>query len=85
MDGNGRVDNSDQYSITGDQLIKANVSAISGGEDKGVQCGEVLNNGIVVTGEEYMVEPLGMCCALRCICCTRSVLRYASSGHLCVI
>ena len=86
MDANGPLDNSDQHSITGDQLMIANISGISD-EDKAIRCSEVLTNGIVVTGEEYMVEPLGMCCVLRCVCYIRGVLRYASSacGHLCVI
>ena len=60
MDRNGPLDNSDQYSITGDQLVIANIGAIGGGEEKGIQCGEVLSNGIVVKGIEYYVEPLGM-------------------------
>ena len=60
MDKNGPLDNSDQYSITGDQLAIANIGAISGEEDKAIRCSEVLNNGMVVTGEEYMVEPIGM-------------------------
>ena len=78
MDGNGPLNNSDPYSITGDQLMIANVSAISDGEDKAIRCSEVLNNRIVVTGEEYMVEPLGMCCVLRSVCCITSVWRYTS-------
>ena len=60
MDGNGPLDNTDRYSIIGDQLVIANISAISDEEDKAIRCSEVLNNRIVVTGEEYMVEPLGM-------------------------
>ena len=40
----------------------ANVSAISDGKDKAIQCSKVLNNGIVVTGVNYHVEPLGMYC-----------------------
>ena len=60
MDENGPVVNSDQYSITGDQLVIANVSAISDEKDKAIQCCEVLSNGIVVEGVEYNVEPLGM-------------------------
>ena len=62
MDGNGPLVNSDQYSIIGHQLLIANISAISDGKGKDVQCREVLNNGIVVTGVNYHVEPLGMCC-----------------------
>ena len=85
MDRNGPLVNSDQYSITGDQLMIANVSAISGEEDKTIRCSEVLSNGIIVSGEEYMVEPLGMCYVLRSVCCIRSVWRYTSSGHSCVI
>ena len=60
MDGNGPLDNSDQYSITGDQLMIASVSALSGEEDKAIRCGEVLSNGMIVEGVEYNVEPLGM-------------------------
>ena len=75
IDGNGPIDNSDQYSMTGDQLMIANVNALSGGEDKAIRCCEVLNNGIVVTGEVYMVEPLGMYCVLLDYnLCTFSVL-----------
>ena len=62
MDGNGPINISDQYSITGDQLMIDNVCVISDGKDKDVQCSEVLNNGIVVTGINYHVEPLGENC-----------------------
>ena len=61
MDGHGPLAATDQYSITGDQLMIANVSAISDWENKTIRCCEVLNNGIVVTGEVYMVEPLSNC------------------------
>ena len=60
MDGNGPLDNTDRYSIIGDQLMIANISALSVEEDKAIRCCEVLNNGIIVKGVEYMVEPLGM-------------------------
>ena len=62
MDKNGPIENSDQYSITGDQLMIDNVCIVSDGKDKDVQCSEVLNNGIVVTGVNYHMEPLGMYC-----------------------
>ena len=60
MDGNGPLDNSDPYSMTGDQLMIANINVINGEEDKTIRCGEVLSSGIVVEGVEYNVEPLGM-------------------------
>ena len=60
MDGNGNLTNSTVYTITGPQLMIANVSAISGEEDKAIRCCEVLSNGIIVEGVEYTVEPLGM-------------------------
>ena len=62
MDGNGPLNNSDQYSITGDQLMIDNVCVTSDGKDRDFQCNEVLNNGIVVTGVNYHVEPLGENC-----------------------
>ena len=60
MDRNSNLTNSTLYTITGPQLMIANVSALSVEEDKAIRCGEVLNNGIVVEGVEYNVEPLGM-------------------------
>ena len=60
MDGNGPLDNSDPYSMTGDQLMIANINVINGEEDKAIRCGEVLSSGIIVEGVEYNVEPLGM-------------------------
>ena len=60
MDGNGPLDNSTLYGITGAQLMIANMSAISDGKDKAIQCCEVLNNGIVLEGVKYNVEPLSM-------------------------
>ena len=60
IDRNSNLTNSTVYTITGPQLMIANVSALSVEEDKAIRCCEVLNNGIVVTGEVYMVEPLGM-------------------------
>ena len=63
IDRNSNFTNSTLYTITGPQLMIANVSALSDEEDKAIRCSEVLNNEIMVTGEEYMVEPLGM---LRC-------------------
>ena len=62
MDRNSNLTNSSLYTITGPQLMIANISALSGEKDKAIRCGEVLSNGIVVTGDEYMVEPLGMSC-----------------------
>ena len=59
IDRNSNLTNSTVYTITGDQLMIANVSALSG-EDKAIRCCEVLNNGIIVEGVEYNVEPLGM-------------------------
>ena len=82
MDGNGPLKNSDQYSITGDQLIIDSISTISGEEHKSIRCCEVLSNGIVVTGEVYKLKALGMCCVLRSVCRITSVWRYSSSGHL---
>ena len=58
-EGNGPLDNSTLYGITGAQLMIANISAINDGEDKANQCCEVLNNGIVL-GVKYNVESLGM-------------------------
>ena len=60
MDGNGPLDTSDQNSIIGDQLMIANVSAISDEEDKVIKCSEVLSHGMVMEGVEHKVEPLGM-------------------------
>ena len=60
MDRNGPLDNSDQYSFVGPKFMIANVSAISDWESKGIRCSEALNE-TVVTGEEYMVEPLSDC------------------------
>ena len=60
MDGNGPLVNSDQYSIFGDQLMIANVSAMGGEEHKNIRCSEVLRNGIIVEGVQYNVKPLGM-------------------------
>ena len=60
IDRNGNLTNSGLYTITGPQLMIANVSALSDGEDKAIRCCEVLSNGIVVEGIEYKVEPLGM-------------------------
>ena len=48
------------YTITGPWLMIGNVNALSGEEDKAIRCCEVLNNGIIVEGVEYKVEPLGM-------------------------
>ena len=58
MDGNGPLDNSTLYSITGAQLMIANISALSGEGHKAIRCCEVLSNGIVVKGVQYYVEPL---------------------------
>ena len=52
--------NSTLYTMTGDQLMIANISALSVEEDKAIRCCEVLSNGIIVEGVEYKVEPLGM-------------------------
>ena len=41
MDENSPLVNSDQYSMTGAQLMIANVSAISDEEDKVIKCSEV--------------------------------------------
>ena len=60
IDRNSNLTNSSLYSITGPQLMIANISALSVEEDKAIRCGEVLGNGIVVEGVEYKVEPLGM-------------------------
>ena len=60
IDRNSNLTNSSLYSITGPQLMIANISALSVEEDKAIRCGEVLSNGIVVEGVEYKVEPLGM-------------------------
>ena len=60
IDRNGNLTNSGLYTITGPQLMIANVSALSDGEDKAIRCCEVLSNGMVVEGIEYKVEPLGM-------------------------
>ena len=56
---NSNLTNSTLYTITGRQLMIANVSALSD-EDKALWCCEVLSNRIVVKGVEYKVEPLGM-------------------------
>ena len=53
----------------------ANISALSGEEDKAIRCSKVLSNGIVVTGEVYMVEPLGIC----------SYSTYAIIIHMCYV
>ena len=60
IDRNSNLTNSSLYTITDPQLMIANVSALSVEEDKAIRCCEVLSNGIVLTGDEYMVEPLGM-------------------------
>ena len=60
IDRNSNLTNSSLYTITGPQLMIANVSALSGEEDKAIWCHEVLSNGIVLKGVEYKVEPLGM-------------------------
>ena len=60
IDRNSNLTNSTLYTITGPQLMIANVSALSLEEDKAIRCCEVLSNGIVMEGEEYNVEPLGM-------------------------
>ena len=60
MDGNRNLTNSSLYTVTGHQLMIANVNVLSGEEDKAIRCCEVLSNGIIVTGEEYMVKSLGM-------------------------
>ena len=60
IDRNSNLTNSTLYTITGPQLMIANVSALSVVEDKAIRCCAVLSNGIVVKGDEYMVEPLGM-------------------------
>ena len=60
IDRNSNLTNSSLYTITGPQLMIANVSALSGEENKAIRCCEVLNNGIIVEGVEYKVEPLGM-------------------------
>ena len=62
IDRNSNLTNSSLYTITGPQLMIANVSALSVEEDKAIRCGEVMNNGIVVTGDEYKIEPLTICC-----------------------
>ena len=85
IDGNGPLENSGHYSITGDKLAIANVSTISVEEDKAIRCSEVLNNGIIVTGKVYMLEPLGMSCVLRCVLHRKCKGVPISSGHLCVI
>ena len=60
IDRNSNLTNSSLYTITGPQLMIANVSALSVEEDKTIRCCEVLSNGIIVEGVEYKVEPLGM-------------------------
>ena len=60
IDRNSNLTNSSLYTITGPQLMIANISALSGEEDKAIRCCEVLSNGIVMEGVEYNVEPLGM-------------------------
>ena len=60
IDRSSNLTNSTVYTITGCQLTIANVSALGVEEDKAIRCCEVLNNGIVVKGVEYKVEPLGM-------------------------
>ena len=60
IDRNSNLTNSTLYTITGPQLMIANVSGLSVEEDKTIRCCEVLNNGIIVEGVEYHVEPLGM-------------------------
>ena len=60
IDRNSNLTNSSLYTITGPQVMIANISALSVEEDKAIRCCEVLNNGIMVTGDEYMVESLGM-------------------------
>ena len=60
IDRNSNLTNSTLYTITGPQLMIANVSALSVEENKAIRCGEVLSNGIIVEGVEYKVEPLGM-------------------------
>ena len=79
MDRNGPLINSDQYSITGDQLMIDSISALSVEEEKAIRCSEVLSNGIVVTGEEYKLKALGICCVLRCVCYIRSVYNYGGT------
>ena len=59
IDRNSNLTNSTPYTITGPQLTIANVNALSDEEDKAIRCCEVLNNGIIVEGVEYNVEPLG--------------------------
>ena len=75
MNGNGPLDTSDLYSFVGPKFMIANVSAISNRENKAIRCSEVLNNGIVITGEVYMVEPLGIC----------SYSTYAIIIHMCYV
>ena len=60
LDRNSNLTNSSLYTITGPQLMIANVSALSGEKHKAIRCCEVLNKGIIVEGVEYKVEPLGM-------------------------
>ena len=60
IDRSRNLINSSLYTITGPQLMIANISVLSGEEDKAIRCCEVLSNGIVVEGVEYIVEPLGM-------------------------
>ena len=64
MDGNSNLTNSTVSFMTGHQLVIVNLRTLSE-EDKVIQCCEVLNNGMVVEGTEYKVEPLGMYCVLR--------------------
>ena len=80
MDGNGPLDNSDQYSIIGDHLMIANITVLTDKYDKAIRCCEALSNGIVVTGEEYKIKSLGMCCVLRSVCWIPRVWRYSFSG-----
>ena len=60
IDGNSNLTNSSLYTITGPRLMIANISGLSVEEDRAIRCCEVLNNGIIVEGVEYNVEPLGM-------------------------
>ena len=60
IDRNSNLTNSSLYTITGPQLMIANVSAVSDEKDKAIRCCEVLSNRIIVEGVEYKVEPLGM-------------------------
>ena len=60
IDRNNNLTNSSLYTITGPQLMIANINALSVEENKAIRCCEVLSNGIIVEGAEYNVEPLGM-------------------------